>query len=232
MSKFLSLFTCIFALFSYSVFSQEKPSIEQVFSTENSDCEILLSVLDLLRSQTANDSNSFGYIIISGSKNPIDNAFYFKFIEYYIKTRELQNKVFFKFLESKKDKVKTEFLIGEIENFSENPVLSPDLKLSGDTSNIQFAGDLWEGVIDNGKQFYYSVSSGCYIQNIDFDILSEILKANPALKAYVVIRGKNLSQSNKVKKFINSNAERRNVIPNRLKIFYAGKNKINDNQFF
>ncbi len=227
--RFLFAFLLALAAFQFC-FSQEKNENLILFASSlKITYEEIAAQTDYFVNEIYKTPNAVGYIVIYGGANPIENAFY--------KNAIIRNTKFRKFSEEKlkiitsttEKEIKLEFWISKD---GTPPAVEKDnnsLILPATNKALYFAGDLINLSEIDGKQTYYFVGceAGC-IEFPDFYLLSEILKANPQLKAFVIIHNKNFKKAEIVKDAIKKNAR---VLPNRINFIYGGKNKINDKQF-
>jgi len=231
--RFLLAFLISLAAFQFC-FSQEKNgNLTLLASIGEITYEELAAITDSLASEVYKTPNSVGYIVFYGGSNKIENAFFKRAIVRNLRFRNFDKKKLFVVSSVSLEKPKFEFWLSKdgtkpaIKEEADNFILP--------TANeaIYFAGDLIETTEIEQKQTYYFVGceAGC-IQYPDLYLLSEFLKANSQLKAFLVIHNKKLKKAKFVKKILAKEIlENTEIQSNRLVFLYGGKNKANVNQF-
>lgn len=215
-------------------FSQERNENLTLFASVGEiTYEEIAAITDSLAGEVYKTPNAVGYIVFYGGSNKIDNAFYKRAIVRNLRFRNFDKKRLLVLASINLEKPKFEFWLSKdgtkpaVKEEADNFVLS--------TANeaIYFAGDLIETTEIEQKQSYYFVGceAGC-IQYPDLHLLSEFLKANSQLKAFVVIHNKKLKKAKFVKNILSKEIlDDTEIQSNRLVFLYGGKNKTNVEQF-
>lgn len=202
-------------------------------SFSEANYEDLAARIDSLTFEKNKTPNAVGYIVIYGGSNPIENAFYKKAIVRYVKFRGSDEQKLKIITSTDSKKIKFEFWVSK--DGTQPKVRQENISLILPKTNeaIYFTDGLIEITEIQGKQTYLSVGcdAGCITQ-LDFYLLSEFLKANLRLNAFVIIHNKNLEKAKSVKnvlfKDILNDTE---ISSGQLNFLYGGKNKINNNRF-
>jgi hypothetical protein len=205
--------------------------MELIDAVDRPDCEDLLARLDFYSHQVAyNSMTSIGQIILFPGLEPIENAKYEKYVRAYVVRRKVQDKLFVYTAEAK-ERLGVEFWSGPVGTKRTVGERTLTRKLSAVAGPILFDSDLFEMFIDKRKRKFVGVScSACCISNLDWNLLSEFLDANPNLIAYVVIRGRP-SRHRALKAELNRDMRDAGYNERRTKYLFAGKNLVNTSHF-
>ncbi len=212
-------------------FSQEKQSNLVLFdSVYEPNCEFLLNRLDYLAVEIKHNPNAVGYVVIYGSLNQIENAFYKKAITGYFKFRRFDEKYLSLITANNSEKLKIEFWIskdGTKPNVADEKF---SYVLPQTNKPILFVQDTVEAAKIDGNLTYFSICE-CCISNFNLDSLAKFLEFNPNLIAQINIYNKTKKGAGKLGKLILNKAVRESGIPNnRIKTNYRGKNILSNKE--
>jgi hypothetical protein len=191
---------------------------------EQFNCEDLLARLDRFSLQIAhNPTASIGEIILYPGPDPIESAKHAKYLQRYLDQRDLNDLITIT-VTAPRERFRIEFWTGlsAAKRTLENVPIT--LKLPKVTRPIVFDTDLFEMYVEKGKrQFVGYDCAACCISNLDWNLLSQILVANPNLKTYLVIRGKP-TRHRLLTAEIKGEMRDANFDGKRVKFLYANKN--------
>ncbi len=200
-------------------------------AVEKFNCEDLLARLDGFSHHVAYDPTpSIGEVVLIPGPNPIENAKHAKYLQSYVFRRKLPDKLTVA-VTKPQGQMRVEFWSGPVGSKRTLVSHTLSLKLSNVTSPIVFDSDLFEMYVDKGKRHFVGVGcAACCISVLDWDLLSQVLDANPNLSTYLVIRGKP-SRHRLLTAGIRGYMRDANFNEKKVKFLYANKNIVDSNQF-
>lgn len=212
-------------------FSQEKQSNLVLFdSAYEPNCELLLNRLDYLAVEIKKNPNAVGYIVLYGSSNEVENAFYKKAIIGYFNFRRFDEEYLSLITANNSEKLKIEFWIskdGTKPNVADEKF---SYVLPQTNKPILFVRDTIEVAKNGGNLTYFSICE-CCISNFNLDFLAKFLEFNPNLIAQINIYNKTKKGASKLEKLILNKAVRESGISiNRIKTNYRGKNILSNKE--
>lgn len=223
-------FFILLAAFQFC-FSQEKnENLTLLASGTEITYEEIAAITDSLVNEAIKTPNAVGYIVIYGGSKPIDNAFYKNAAIINLRFRGIDDKKVKVITSTNVEKIKLEFWLSKDGTPPQIKLQDNSFILPTTNETVYFADGLVDSSEIEGKKTYYfgGCEGGC-IQYPNFHLLSEFLKANQHLKAFVIIRGKNFKKAKAVKAAIEGNEPE--DAPHRIMYIYGGKNNVNENSF-
>jgi hypothetical protein len=209
---------------------QEKVLLDEL---EKPACENLLARLDFFTANVGRNSiQSAGEIVLFQGPDPIENAKYLKFLRRYIIQRKVSDLIAVSVAASGKN-LRIEFRLGPISakrQINNSPI---NLKLPNVSGPFLFDSGLFEMFPGGGggeRRFFGVACSACCISNLDLDLLSQVLDANPKLTAYVIIRGKR-SRHRLLTAEIEREMQEFEFDPKRVRFLYENRNLENSEEF-
>ncbi|MDQ6788666.1 MAG: hypothetical protein M3033_17830 [Acidobacteriota bacterium] len=228
--RFLFAFLISLAAFQFC-FSQEKNvNLALLGSGTEITYEEIAAITDSLVNEAYKTPSAVGYIVIYGGTNLIDNAFYKNAVISNLRFRRIDDKKIKVITSTGTEKIKLEFWLSKDGTPPQVKLKDNNFILQTTNQAVYFADGLvvFDEIEDKQTYYFGGCEGGC-IQYPSFYLISEFLKANPQLKAFVIIRGKNFKKAKAVKTAIEGNEPE--DAPNRIMYLYGGKNKANENSF-
>jgi hypothetical protein len=222
-NSILKIFFTLLIFSNILIAQKNDENLVLIASFEKPNCELLLLQLDNLMVEIQNKPQSFGYVVIYGGENPIDNFFWERAVKNHINFRQFDKNRISVLTTKSNQPLKIEAFIAtngakpsiKEENFS---FALPDEK------PILFADDAVTMVKIDKKDTYTGNCAGCCLGPLDLNILAMFLEANLELKAEIKIYNRSKKKADKLTKIILDEIKSENN-PSlaRLEIKYGGK---------
>ena len=196
---------------------------------ERFTCEELLARLDRFSLKVAySPEPNVGEIILYAGPDPIENAKHLKYLQRYLDRRNIKDLITVTSAEPG-NRFRIEFWTGPSSAKRTLESVPLNLKLAKVTRPIVFDTDVFEMYVDKGKRrFVGYYCAACCISSLDWNLLSQILVANPNLNTYLVIRGK-ASRHRLLAARIKDHMRDADLDKKKVKFLYANKNIASSN---
>lgn len=205
---------------------QEKPKAELISELGTvGGCEYYWSSIDVLLTKLVDETESVGYIVLSGNKdNVIQTIKYREWVDGHLKLRKLSER---------------------FRDFNDNRLLVVRGKDSGDFKiQIWKVSNSAEKPFDFNSKFEYSlpIKDPVNLSDFTFDagglcpyldtqkIFIDLLRANPNLRGNIVVHRKPLLEFRKEKEAILKDIK--DISPTRLRIFHSKQDSLVLNEFW
>lgn len=231
----MNIFRNLFFLLLIGVFAVLPSNCQEMVlldEFEKTTCEDLLARLDFFTVRVGHNSiPSVGAILLYQGPDPIENAKYLKYLRRYIIRRKVSD-LLTVIVAEPRDILRIEFWIGPTTAKRHLNSFPIDLKLPTIVRPFLFDSDLFEMFPGGGERRFVGVAcSVCCISNLDWDLLSQVLDANPKLSTYVIIRGK-LSRNRLLTAEIEREMRESKFDPKRVTFLYENRNLVNSKELF
>lgn len=215
----------IFIFLNSLLFAQEKNDDLQLFdSFSEYNCEYLLYRLDSLLGKTVQSPNSIAYAVIHGDDNFIRNKFLENTFRNHIAFRRFDKNRFIVIPTKAENVFKIELWISK--SGKTQPAVREEAfsyNLGKPDKPVLFVREMVEITEIDGRLAYLGDCAACCLETVNLYFLSEILKANPQMNAFIKIYGRSRNHTKKLEKLLRDEMVKEHKIPaERFRISYQG----------